>query len=53
MSKQTIAEFIDTLDAKEMLRQLGVNYAQGYIIHKPQPLLEIIAQAEAGADSDA
>jgi len=35
-----------------MLQKLGVNFAQGYVIHKPQPVLEIIAQAEAGADSD-
>jgi EAL domain-containing protein (putative c-di-GMP-specific phosphodiesterase class I) len=49
---QTIAEFVETVEAKEMLQKLGVNFAQGYVIHKPQPVLEIIAQAEAGADSD-
>jgi diguanylate cyclase (GGDEF)-like protein/PAS domain S-box-containing protein len=45
MHIQTIAEFVETTAALDMLRQLGVDYAQGYLIHKPQPLDDLLKQA--------
>lgn len=44
MGMQTIAEFVETDEIKGMLREIGVDYAQGYGIHRPQALLEIIEQ---------
>ncbi|MCA1797958.1 MAG: EAL domain-containing protein [Xanthomonadaceae bacterium] len=37
MGIRTIAEFVDSESALEMLRAMGVDYVQGYAIHKPQP----------------
>ncbi|MBT7953364.1 MAG: EAL domain-containing protein [Gammaproteobacteria bacterium] len=44
MGMQTIAEFVENDEIKGMLREIGVNYAQGYGIHKPQPFDEILSQ---------
>jgi diguanylate cyclase (GGDEF)-like protein/PAS domain S-box-containing protein len=41
MGKQTIAEFVENDAILEKLKELGVDYAQGYGIGKPQPLIEI------------
>ena len=35
---QTIAEFVETDAALQRLRDIGVNFAQGYAIHRPEPL---------------
>ena len=39
MGIQTIAEFVENEALLDKLREIGVNYAQGYYIHKPVPLL--------------
>ncbi len=39
MGIQTIAEFVENEAILDKLREIGVNYAQGYHIHKPEPLL--------------
>jgi diguanylate cyclase (GGDEF)-like protein/PAS domain S-box-containing protein len=41
MGKQTIAEFVENDAILEKLKEIGVDYAQGYGIGKPQPLIEI------------
>lgn len=41
MGKKTIAEFVEMNDILVRLNQLGVNYAQGYLIGKPKPLEQI------------
>jgi len=38
LGKETIAEYVETLELAEELRRMGVNYAQGYAYAKPQPL---------------
>ncbi|MGD0473152.1 MAG: EAL domain-containing protein [Candidatus Velthaea sp.] len=40
LGKQTIAEFVGDAATVDLLRQYGVNFAQGYHIGKPRPLLE-------------
>jgi diguanylate cyclase (GGDEF)-like protein len=45
---QTIAEFVENDDIKEMLREIGVNYAQGYSIGRPQPLDDLLSQSNNG-----
>lgn len=42
MGMQTIAEFVEQDEIKGMLRVIGVDYAQGYAINKPQPLEELL-----------
>jgi len=41
--KQTIAEFAENAEIIEMLRSLGVDYAQGYGIATPQRVMKIAA----------
>ncbi|KAB7622983.1 EAL domain-containing protein [Alkalilimnicola sp. S0819] len=38
MGIETIAEFVEDAATRELLRELGVDYVQGYGIHKPEPL---------------
>jgi len=42
MGMQTIAEFVENDEIKAMLREIGVDYAQGYGIGKPQPFDELM-----------
>jgi diguanylate cyclase (GGDEF)-like protein/PAS domain S-box-containing protein len=41
MGKQTIAEFVENEAILEKLREIGVDYAQGYGISRPQPLADM------------
>lgn len=36
MGKQTIAEFVETNQIEQALLEIGVDYAQGYVIERPQ-----------------
>ncbi len=40
--KRTIAEWVETEAVKECLYDIGVDAGQGYAIHKPAPLREVI-----------
>ena len=46
MGMKTIAEFVESNKIKGMLRKLGVDYAQGYEIGRPQPFEEILTRDE-------
>ncbi len=41
MGKKTIAEFVENFGIEEVIREIGVDYAQGYGISKPRPLTEL------------
>ena len=41
MGKKTVAEFVENERTFKLLNELGVDYAQGYIISKPVPLDEL------------
>jgi diguanylate cyclase (GGDEF)-like protein/PAS domain S-box-containing protein len=45
--KQTIAEFAENAEIIEMLRSLGVDYAQGYGIATPQRVMRLASGSEA------
>ena len=38
MGLKTIAEWVEDEETRELLRTIGVDYAQGYAIHRPEPL---------------
>lgn len=38
MGMETVAEFVETREILDLLTHLGVDYAQGYYIAKPQPM---------------
>ena len=42
MGMKTIAEFVETSRIKQTLLEMGVDYAQGYAVHKPQPIEELL-----------
>ncbi len=42
MGKQTIAEFVEDSMVLGKLREIGVDYAQGYHINKPQPMEDLL-----------
>lgn len=44
MGMETIAEFVENEEIKTMLKEIGVNYAQGFAIHKPQPFIELLTE---------
>ena len=38
VGKSTVAEFVETAETAQMLREMGIDYAQGYLYHRPEPL---------------
>ncbi len=42
MGKQTIAEFVENDAIREQLREIGVDFAQGYGIERPRPLEDVL-----------
>lgn len=43
MGIKTIAEFVEDDATLERLRSIGVDYAQGYLLHQPVPMGEILS----------
>ncbi|QET04499.1 MULTISPECIES: EAL domain-containing protein [Cupriavidus] len=39
----TVAEFVETEAVESLLREIGIDYAQGYLRHRPAPLAEIFS----------
>jgi len=35
---KTVAEYVETESVLDHLREIGVDYAQGYLLHRPEPL---------------
>jgi len=44
MGIQTVAEFVENEAILQRLKELGVDYAQGYGIHRPEPLALLFAE---------
>lgn len=47
--RQTVAEWVESPQLAAQMRELGLDYAQGYAFSRPQPMAEYFA--EAGAES--
>ncbi len=41
LGKKTVAEFVESEELLKSLQEMGVDYVQGYVIGKPQPIDEI------------
>ncbi|PWK34058.1 EAL domain-containing protein [Cupriavidus plantarum] len=39
----TVAEFVETEAVESLLREIGIDFAQGYLRHRPAPLADIFA----------
>jgi EAL domain-containing protein (putative c-di-GMP-specific phosphodiesterase class I) len=44
MDLKTIAEYVENEAILNCLKGLGIDYAQGYAIHKPQPFTQELTQ---------
>lgn len=43
----TVAEFVETEETAQCLRELGVQWMQGYLYARPRPLAEVLAAVDA------
>ena len=43
---KTIAECVETPDTVERMRELGIDFAQGHLIHKPEPYPALAARMD-------
>jgi len=50
MGMKTIAEFVEDEPTRQILKKMGVNYAQGFGLGKPQPFDKIIKQSQTDRD---
>ena len=41
LGKTCVAEYVEDQETFELLKEIGVDYAQGYFIGKPMPAIEI------------
>ncbi len=39
---QTVAEFVDRPQVLQRLREIGVGYAQGFLLHRPEPIENLL-----------
>ncbi len=46
---KTVAEYVETTSALGLLRELGVDYAQGYLLHRPEPLDNMVLSSPFAA----
>jgi EAL domain-containing protein (putative c-di-GMP-specific phosphodiesterase class I) len=41
---KTVAEFVDQPRILAKVREMGIDYAQGFLVHRPAPINELLAQ---------
>ena len=46
---KTVAEYVETQPVLDRLREIGVDYAQGYLLHRPEPLDSLVEMAACSA----
>jgi diguanylate cyclase (GGDEF)-like protein/PAS domain S-box-containing protein len=39
---KTVAEFVDQPRVREKVREMGIDYAQGFLVHRPAPIDELL-----------
>ena len=42
MGIQTVAEYVDKAPVLERVKELGITYAQGFFLHKPEPIERLL-----------
>jgi sensor c-di-GMP phosphodiesterase-like protein len=42
LGMQTVAEFVETAEVANSLRDIGVDYAQGWHFHRAQPMQDVL-----------
>ncbi|HZV37287.1 MAG TPA: EAL domain-containing protein, partial [Pseudoxanthomonas sp.] len=51
LDKETIAEGIESAETPSRLARIGIDFVQGYAVHEPCPLEELIRQTDAGGEA--
>lgn len=51
MGLKTVAEYVESHEIYQCLSNIGVHFAQGYYIHKPEPLTQIFKQSLVDRES--
>ena len=46
---KTVAEYVETESVLDHLRDIGVDYAQGYLLHRPEPLASMLLTSAVAA----
>jgi EAL domain-containing protein (putative c-di-GMP-specific phosphodiesterase class I) len=49
MGMKTVAEFVENAEILQVLRDIGVDRAQGYFLGRPTPISELFPTAETSA----
>ena len=53
MELETVAEYVETVEIRDLLKELGVDYAQGHAVGKPvafaKVMEEIVVQSAASS----
>jgi Amt family ammonium transporter len=49
LGKATVAECIESAEALETVRQLGIQFGQGYHLGRPKPLFDFLGGLQANA----
>ena len=53
MGLHTVAEWVDRPETLERVRELGIDFAQGFLLHRPEPLARVLESlgSEGGRES--
>ncbi len=46
MQLKTVAEYVETAESMDLVRRIGVDFAQGHAVSKPVPLDDVLAELE-------
>ncbi len=44
---KVVAEWIETAEGLALVREMGIDYGQGFLLHRPEPLDDIVARRSA------
>jgi diguanylate cyclase len=42
---QTVAEFVDRPEVLQRVREIGIDFAQGFLLHRPEPIEALLGEA--------
>ncbi|NIA27818.1 MAG: EAL domain-containing protein, partial [Desulfobulbaceae bacterium] len=49
MELDTVAEYVESEEARQLISDLGVDFAQGHIVGRPIPLADALQQLQDGS----
>lgn len=53
MKLRTVAEFVDSAEVLARVSEIGVDFAQGFLLHRPEPIETVLAAAASAAPGSA